>query len=70
MNYDARNHKLKKQKATNTFQCLLPPMKIPEDQVAYSHLARGILFEPYTFQIHEILSKPPDTFSESISVLK
>jgi hypothetical protein len=45
-------------------------MKIPEDQVAYTQVACGILFGPYTFQIHEIVSKSPDTFSESISVLK
>jgi hypothetical protein len=45
-------------------------MKIPEDQVAYSHVACVILFGPYTFQIQDIVSKPPDTFSESISILK
>jgi hypothetical protein len=45
-------------------------MKIPEDQAAYSHVACAMLFGPYTFQIHEIVSKPSDTFSESIFVLK
>jgi hypothetical protein len=45
-------------------------MKIPENQVAYTHVARSILFGPYTFQIREIVPKPPDTVSENISVLK
>ena len=70
MMHEVVGNKKNKKKNTNIFQCLLPPMKITEDQVAYCHVACAILFRPYTFQIHEIVSKPPDTFSENISVLK
>jgi hypothetical protein len=56
----------KKIKTTNIYQWLFPPMKIHEDQVAYSHLACPILFGPYKIQIRETVSKPSDTLSESI----